>query len=234
MPISSSAARLDLVVEVARRHLSRALGQHLDRLGDAAGQVEAEPRGREDDDQGHQEEEQDVDALDRVLQQLELLVLLEGLADAAQPLPRAARSRGCPPPSPPTDVTLAVAHRHHRLRSVAVVQLVDGGDLLARRARASRWLSLSSRVGRSARTGSLTWTSSWPPALNTVIRADPQQVLLLDQERGQRLAALLGQQAVAVDHPAMCGRGGGRCARGCRSTSARPPVPDRAGAPPAA
>src|SRR5439155_2011003 len=68
------AARLDLVGQVAGRDLARALGELLDGAGDAAGQVEREPGEREDHDEGHQQEEQDVDALDRVLQQLELLV----------------------------------------------------------------------------------------------------------------------------------------------------------------
>ena len=41
-------AYLDLVGEVARRDFSGPLGQHLDRLGDPARQVEPEPGGRED------------------------------------------------------------------------------------------------------------------------------------------------------------------------------------------
>ena len=76
-------AYLDLVVEIARGHRPRALGEHLHGLGDTPSEVEAEPRGGEDDDEGHEEEEQDVDALEGLAEQTQLLVLLEGLADAA-------------------------------------------------------------------------------------------------------------------------------------------------------
>ena len=129
MPISSSRARLHLVVEVARRHLARALREHLDGLGDAAGEVEAEPGGGEHDDQGHQEEEQDVDALDGVLQELELLVLLEGLADPAQPVLQPLGDMDGDHEAP-DDLAVEVAHGDHRLDHVAALELLDGGDLL--------------------------------------------------------------------------------------------------------
>ena len=75
----------DLVVEVTRGHRPSALGQHLHGLRDAAGQVQAEPGRLEYDDEGHEEEEQDVDTLERLLEEPELLVLLERLADPAKP-----------------------------------------------------------------------------------------------------------------------------------------------------
>src|SRR5438093_1053839 len=75
-------AHLDLVVEIARGHRPRALGEHLHGLRDAPGEIEAEPRGGKDDDEGHEEEEEDVDALEGLTEKTQLLVLLEGLADA--------------------------------------------------------------------------------------------------------------------------------------------------------
>src|SRR5215831_11956320 len=76
-------AHLHLVVEVARSHRARAFREHLHGLGNAPRQVEAEPRGGEHDDERHEEEKQNVDALERLLEEPELLVLLERLADAA-------------------------------------------------------------------------------------------------------------------------------------------------------
>ena len=74
---------LHLVAEVPGGHLARALHQLLDGAGDAAGQVEAEPGDAEHDDQGDEHEEEDEVHLDRRLEEPELLVLLEGLGDAA-------------------------------------------------------------------------------------------------------------------------------------------------------
>ena len=76
-------ARLHLVGEVAGGDFPRPLRELFDRPRDPAREVEGEPREREHDDQGHQEEEQDVDALDGTLQELQLLVLLERLGDAS-------------------------------------------------------------------------------------------------------------------------------------------------------
>ena len=50
------AARLNLVGEVAGGDLPCALGQLLDRARDPTRQIEREPREREHDDQGHQQE----------------------------------------------------------------------------------------------------------------------------------------------------------------------------------
>ena len=133
MPISSSPRVCDLVGQVAGRHLARALGELLDGAGDAARQVEAEPREREDDDQGHQEEEQDVDALDRVLQELELLVLQEGLRDPAHLLLEPLGHVGADHHRA-HHVAVAAARRpdrRHRLDEVAGGQLAHGRDLLA-------------------------------------------------------------------------------------------------------
>jgi len=96
-------------------------------------------------------EEQDVDALDRVLEQAELLVLLEGWLILRS---RASRrwARGMPHDRGGTGWSL-VAHRHHRLDHVAVVQLVDGGDLLARE-RLPHVLVVASRVGTARAPGS--------------------------------------------------------------------------------
>ena len=71
------------IPEVPGRDLARAFGEPLDGHGDALGQIQPEPGHREGDDEGHEEEEQDVDALDGTLQELELLVFLEGLRDPA-------------------------------------------------------------------------------------------------------------------------------------------------------
>ena len=123
-------AHRDLVVEVARGHRPRALGQHLDGLGDAAGQVEAEPRGGEDDDEGHEEEEEDVDALERLPEESQLLVLLEGLADAAQPRLQPLRHVGADHDRP-QERAIARLDGHDGLDHVAVVEFVDGGHFLS-------------------------------------------------------------------------------------------------------
>ncbi|OPY07980.1 MAG: hypothetical protein A4E67_01093 [Syntrophaceae bacterium PtaB.Bin038] len=72
---------VDLVVQVPLGDRVGRLGQVLDRLRDALGQEEAEPRGREDDQQRHDEEDDDVARLDRVLEKLELLVLFRDPRD---------------------------------------------------------------------------------------------------------------------------------------------------------
>ncbi len=192
-------AHLDLVAEVARGHLPGALGQHLNRVGDAARQVEAEPGRGEHDDQGHQEEEQDVDALDRVLQQAELLVLLEGLADVAQArLETLGHVEGHDHRARDGGVG-AVADRHDGLDHVAVVQLVDGGDLLP----GERLLDVLA-VGLAGRhLGQhriLDVHQLLAVAVEDRDRGHAQSVLLLGQVAGQALPPAVGEQAVALDH----------------------------------
>src|SRR4029453_11227547 len=197
------AARLDLGGQVAGRHLARALGQLLDGAGDAAGQVQTEPRERENDDQGHQEEQQDVDALDRVLQELELLVLEERLRDAAhlllEALGHVAADYHCA-----HHVPLPAARGpdgRHRLDEIAAGQLANRRDLLAGQAPAQLVLAQIAG-GQIAEDGVLDVDQLLAGAVQDGDGADAQQVLLLDQEGSQHPAALLGQQVIAVDHAA--------------------------------
>ena len=64
------------VVPVALRDLAHALAEALDRHRDALGEVEPEPRRREQHHQGDQQEGDRVAAADRLLEDLELAVLL--------------------------------------------------------------------------------------------------------------------------------------------------------------
>ena len=68
--------RLEPDVELALADRARAIGQLLNRPGDAFGEVEAEPGAADQNQQRHREEDRNVDTLDRTAQDLELLVLL--------------------------------------------------------------------------------------------------------------------------------------------------------------
>ena len=67
---------VDAMVEVALGHAARALGQRLDRDGDAARQVEPDPRRGEQEDERHHQDEEDVARLDVGLLHLELAIVL--------------------------------------------------------------------------------------------------------------------------------------------------------------
>ena len=67
---------LDAVIQVARADLARRRGQHLHRARDALGQIEPHPRGADQDEQGHHQEERDVHAKQRRLEHAELPVVL--------------------------------------------------------------------------------------------------------------------------------------------------------------
>ena len=191
-------AHRHLVVEVAGGYGARALGQHLHRLGDAAGEVEAEPRGREDDDEGHEEEEQDVDALEWLLEEPQLLVLLEGLADAAQPCLEALRHIG-PDHERPEDGAIAGLDGHDGLDHVAVVELVDGRHVLSPESPAQLLLVHRPRWHRRERRV-LGVEDGLARAVEDRDGGEPQP-LLLPVEIGRQHGALSGgQEAFAREH----------------------------------
>ena len=91
---------LHTIVEVSRRHGPCPLGELLDGDGDPAGHVYANPHGSKDDHQGHHQEQHDIDALDRVPEQLQLLVFSDPHGDVGDLLPHPPGDeiphRGCP------------------------------------------------------------------------------------------------------------------------------------------
>jgi len=198
-----AAARRHLVGEVAGGDLARALRELLDGSGDPARQVQAEPREREDDDQRHEQEEQNVDALDRRLQELELLELPERLRDAAHPRLEAIGDVGAHHHHADHVALAALRHpdRHDRLDEVAGGELAHGGellpgdalpqlvlvDILRREVAEDRVLHVDQLLARRAEDGD---------------GADPEPVLLLDEVGGQRLPPRLGEEPVAIDHTA--------------------------------
>ena len=194
--------RLHLVGEVARGDLTRRLGELGDRAGDPAREVETEPREREDDDQRHQQEQEDVDALDRRLQELELLVLLKRLRDAAHARLEPVRHvHGDDDRA--DDLLLGPGargpDRHRRLDDVAGGDLTHGGNLLA--GQAALQLVLVDVLGRQVGEQRI-------PYVHELLslraehrhRADPETFLLLDEEGAQALASVRGEEPVAVDH----------------------------------
>ena len=72
---------MNLVVQVSLCDGLSSLGQFLERDGDALGQIETKPRGREQDYQRDHDERKDVALLDRILKSLELFVFRKGLCD---------------------------------------------------------------------------------------------------------------------------------------------------------
>ena len=74
--------RLDAVIEMSRANLARALGEHVHGPRDALGQVEAHPRGADEDHQRHHQEEREVHALQRPRQEAQPAVVLVGRDDA--------------------------------------------------------------------------------------------------------------------------------------------------------
>src|SRR3989441_11138195 len=195
--------RLHLVGEVAGGNLARALGELLDGARDPAREVEAEPREREHDDQRHEQEEQDVDALDRHLQQLELLVFPERLGDAApaslEPI-RDVRTDD----DHAHDAALRAArrpNRDHRLDEIAGRELAHRGELLSGGALAQLALvELTRREIAEDRILDVDQLLALRPQDGD--RAEPEPVLLLDEVGGQRLAPRVGQESVAIDHAA--------------------------------
>ena len=188
---------LDPVAQVTRGHLARPLGEELDGVGDAAGEVEAKPGRGEDDDQGEEQEEQDVDALDGVPQELELLVLLERLADAAQ-----ARLEPLP------DVTGHHQGSHHlpvggadggdRLDHVPVLDLLDRRHLLPGEPRPELVLRAEAR-GRPGQ-GRVDDVDDLRPLAR--VHGDgghPEALPLIAQVAGQHLAVGRSEQALPLD-----------------------------------
>ena len=153
----------------------------------------------------HQQEEQDVDALDRVLQEPELLVLLEGLADAAQtrlePLRHvdADHHRG-----DDGAILLGVADGHHGLDHVAVVELVDGRDLLAgeRLAQVLVVRVAGGDGGGRARVPDV--DAARRRALKTVMAATPSRSCCSVRYGRERLAARIGEEPVLLRPRAPC------------------------------
>ncbi|OPY92353.1 MAG: hypothetical protein A4E73_01222 [Syntrophaceae bacterium PtaU1.Bin231] len=66
----------DTLIQVALRDLLRGFGEILDGAGDPLGEEKAEPGRRKDDEQGHDEEGDDEAHLHRILEQVELPILL--------------------------------------------------------------------------------------------------------------------------------------------------------------
>ena len=197
-------ARLHAIAQVAGRHLPRALGELLDGHRDAAGEVEAEPREREDDDQRHQQEHQDVDALDRVLQELELLVLGEGLGDPADlGLEALGHVGGGDHGADHVATGLARRHRPHRgdgLDEVAGLDLPYRRHLLAVEALAHQPRA-DLRGGQVAEDRVLDVHEVVAAGVEDGQRAEAELLLLLDEVGRQRHAPVLGEQAVAGDRP---------------------------------
>src|SRR5437867_128408 len=165
----------------------------------AAAQVEAEPHEREDDDQGHQQEEQDVDALDGILHELELLVLLERLLDAAdlrlQPLGDVSADHDGADHAP---VRVAADDGHDGLDEITRAQLPDRGDSLA--AQPEPQLALVDVAGRQVGEAGVLHVHQFLATRREDRQGgEAELLLLLDEVRGQRLSPRLTQQAVAVD-----------------------------------
>ena len=76
--------RLDAMIEVAGADLVGRRRQHLHRTRDALGEVEAHPRGADENHQREHQEEREVDAGQRLLQHAQLLIGLVGLGHAAR------------------------------------------------------------------------------------------------------------------------------------------------------
>ena len=187
---------LDLVVEMACGHRARPLGQHLHGLRYASRQVEAEPGRGEDDDEGHEQEEQDVDTLQGLPQELELLVLLEGLGDAAQPRLQslwhvAAHDQG-------SDHGLVAADRHDGLDHVALVQLVDGGQFLPGEG-LPELLPVDRAREHGGEPGVLGVDHAHPAAIEDRDGGEPQALLLTVQVGGQHGALGEAHEALAGD-----------------------------------
>jgi hypothetical protein len=125
---------------------------------------------------------------------------LEGLADVAQPrlqaLGHVDGHHHCG-----HHRLLAIAHRHHGLDHVAVVQLVDGGDLLAGE-RLLDVLAVGLAGGDPGQHRVLDVHQLLPVAIEDGDGGHPEPILLLGQVAGQRLALGLGEESVALDHAA--------------------------------
>src|SRR5262249_40232875 len=149
----------------------------------------------------HEEEQQDVDALDRILEQLELLVLAEGLGNATHLGLQALRHVRAHDDRA-DHVPLAPAYRpdrRDRLDQIARRQLADGGDLLTRQPALELHLAELPR-GHVAERWILDVDDLAAARVENGQRADRQEVLLLDQEGGERVAAILVEEVLAVDH----------------------------------
>ena len=94
-----------------------------------------------------------------------------------------------------------LAHRHHGLDHVAVVQLVDGGDLLARE-RLPHVLVVGLAGRHRGEHRVLDVHQLLPVAVEDGDGGDAEALLLLGQVAGQRLALALGEEPVALDHAA--------------------------------
>src|SRR5262249_34369439 len=192
--------RVDLVREVAGRHFARALGQLGNGTGDAAGQAEPEPHEGEDDDQRHQEEEQDVDALDGILHELELLVLLERLFDAAdlrlEPLGDVGADHDGADHAP---ICVAADDGDDGLDEVARGQLPYRRDGLPAQSEQELTLVDVAR-GQVGETRVLDVDELLAARSEHRQRGQPELLLLFDQVGGQGLSPGFAEQAVTVDH----------------------------------
>ena len=101
--------------------------------------------------------------------------------------------------APTTARVAGVAHRHHGLDHVAVVELVDGGDLLPAE-RLLHVLAVGLRVGDLGQHRVLDVHELLPVAVEDGDRGHAAAGPAAREVAGQGLALALGEQAVALDH----------------------------------
>ena len=84
---------IDAIVEMSGLDFPRRRREALHRLGDPLGEIQAHPRGADENHQRHHQEEREVDAGERAPQHAQLAVVLVRVLNAARPRRRARRSR---------------------------------------------------------------------------------------------------------------------------------------------